>query len=172
MTQVKYFYLNTHTNNNLNLPIELFIKMINYLDTNNYLNISLVNHNFKKMRLERLYYQKRIITNYASKDDFTSNWYLNYIKTENFKDYLNDIYLSIFLDNLDTPKKTITSSIIMIKKKFNYMDIRNILCHNDFNLINNLDNYREVKIHSMYRIDLFSYFKLRKYHKNILALIY
>ena len=155
------------------IPRELILKLITYVDDTNFYNISIINKYFNKMKLERCIYQNRIIINFGDKEDMLSDWYLDYLKSVSLKQYLDDIYYSIFLESLEPQKKSIFRKIIIIKNKFNYRAFRNILYYNQFDKYNNINtNTKKIRFHTVYRIDLISYFKLKRNHMNILALIY
>ena len=153
------------------LLLELLYRLIGYLPTNNYWALTLINKDTSHFRLERFIYISRIKNNYADYEDLTSKWYQRLLKNYDYKAYLDDIYYSIFINSLDPPKKLLCRRIIFKKTVNNYRGFRDILYYNRFKLID--DNIPKlVIVHSMYRVDLVSYLRLKQKHPQVLALIY
>ena len=160
------------------LPIELIYRLMAYLSISNLYHLSLTNKLINNYRLERFLYNQRLLTNYGSPKDILEDWFIDFIKSKEYRyiDYLNDIYNSIFLQDLEPCKKSIfKQNIFKIKRLFDYRSFRKILIGNQFTQFPLQQNdYQSVKIrvHIMYRIDTISYLRLKNKHKNILALIY
>lgn len=154
------------------LPKEIIYKLMTYLDMTNYFNISRISHYYHILNLPRFSIEKRLRYNFTGEADFLSDWVNIYYEEIGYREYLEDIYYSIFLENLEVTKKSTWSSIIFDRKPFDFRNFRKIIYHNEFKKEYLSQIQKKVKIHSVFRIDMISYMHLKRKYKHILALIY
>lgn len=158
-----------------NLPIELTYRLMGYLSISNLYHLSLTNKLINNYRLERFLYNQRLLTNYGHPQDILEDWFIDYIKSKEYRysEYLDDIYSSIFLRHLQPYKKCLFhQNIFKDKTLFDCRSFRQILLNNQFQPDKAIYQAINIRVHTMYRIDIFSYSRLKNKHKNILALIY
>lgn len=156
----------------LTLPNELIRKIIFNLEVKDIYkilltNTLLLNHNFQKFCLPQIYRN-----NFICVSENTNQLHLlikDVVDTCDFKlnDYLNDLIdivdSTIYYRNRDNNYST-------FKRRFKTQRSVNFIYNKiDFNKKKEI---RDVRIHDTYRVNYYTYNKLKEYHLNVLALIY
>lgn len=157
---------------NLNkLPKEIIYKLITYLSYTNYWSLAILNKYYLSLNLFRFKIQPNII-NILGDYSYLKSDILEYFREATLKDYLTDIYYSMYSIDLDYPNSLFkVNSILYTKQDFDYSSFRDIINHNIFTK-NYKPKHSNIKLHIVYRIDRLSYLKIKRNHYFILALIY
>ena len=157
----------------LNLPYELIVNIIFYLEPCDIYkilltNTDLLNYNFQKICIPQIY------RNYFICSSENTNEIYNLVKDlKNSGAYTLNNYINDLIDIIDSHIYHNKRDIKYLKQKFQTKKTINyIYRNNNDTYFNKVFTPTYAKIHHTYRINEYTYIKLKKNHPNVLALIY
>jgi len=168
------------------IPKELILKISSYCSIPDLCSLSKVCKIIAELRLYRLCISNIACNRFCGTTSYKElqnelyecSSYYNYKEDEYIHEYIRDLYSILFDDYLLTHSK----DYIHFKPRYFTIQYSHSIefikiMHNEYKLTkNSINNNNKIKMfkrcHKTYRVCLTAYYNLRKYHFNVLALIY